>query len=92
MTTSSQAHREGNAVVHLYTYASGRPAAAAFIHPHRSLGPSFSAPPHDSGTQIQNTDPARKHSEIPFLGVADDPIQFGLPLGANANLAARVQA
>lgn len=55
--------------------------------------------PHSSHTgqlltvqPSENTDPARKYSEIPVLGVADDPIQFGLPVDANANLAARVQA
>lgn len=81
-------------MVHLYTHASGWPAAAAFIHPHRSLGPVSSVPPHTTAAYslAENTDAARKYSEIPVLGVADDPIQFGLPLDTNATLAARVQA
>lgn len=88
MNTSSQAHWKGDAVVHLYTHASDRPEASVFIHLHGSLGPSSSLPPHNSCY----TDPARKCSTIPVLGVNDDPIQYGLKLDANANQAARVQA
>lgn len=40
----------------------------------------------------ENTHPARKYSRIPVLGVSNNPIQFGLLLDTDAQLAARVQA
>ncbi|TSO47150.1 hypothetical protein Baya_10112 [Bagarius yarrelli] len=84
MTTSSQAHREGNAVVHLYPHASGRPAAATFTHPHRSLGFGSSVSlllfyTTAAHSPAKNTDPASKSNQMPVLGVALHPIQTWLP-------------
>lgn len=95
MTTSSQAHREGNAVVHLCTHARGWPAGWPLLL-YTRIGGKAPAPalPYTTAAYnpAENTDPARNYSRIPLLGVANNPIQFGLPLDTNAQLAARVQA